>query len=93
MTTKSTFSALGAQMSSEWVHGWAHVEDLALPKSLKSGNFTLAKAVIRWMSANEAIAVDVAANFTARRVLLRIPKIRMGHVFAFCIGDAKLQPE
>jgi hypothetical protein len=27
-----------------------HVEDLALPKSLKSGNFTLAKALIRWMS-------------------------------------------
>jgi len=27
------------------------VEDLALPKSLKSCNFTLAKAVIRWMSA------------------------------------------
>ena len=25
-------------------------EDLALPKSLKSGNFTLAKAIIRWMS-------------------------------------------
>jgi hypothetical protein len=23
---------------------------LALPKSLKSGNFTLAKAIIRWMS-------------------------------------------
>jgi hypothetical protein len=23
---------------------------LALPKSLKSGNFTLAKAVIRWMA-------------------------------------------
>jgi hypothetical protein len=34
-----------------WVHGSPHVEDLALPKSLKSGNFTLAKAVIRWMSA------------------------------------------
>ena len=25
------------------------VEDLALPKSLRSGTFTLAKAVIRWM--------------------------------------------
>ena len=33
-----------------WVHGSPHVEDLALPKSLKSGNFTLAKADIRWMS-------------------------------------------
>jgi hypothetical protein len=27
-----------------------HVEDLALPKSSRSGNFILAKAVIRWMS-------------------------------------------
>ena len=26
-------------------------EELALPKSVESGNFTLAKAVIRWMSA------------------------------------------
>jgi hypothetical protein len=33
-----------------WVHGSPHVEELALPKSLKSCNFTLAKAVIRWMS-------------------------------------------
>jgi hypothetical protein len=29
-----------------------HVEDLALPKSSKSGNFTLAMAVNRRMSAN-----------------------------------------
>ena len=35
-----------------WVHGSPHVEDLALPKSLKSCNFTVAKAVIRWMSVN-----------------------------------------
>jgi hypothetical protein len=32
--------------------GAPHVEDLELPKSLKSGNLTLAKAVIRWMSDN-----------------------------------------
>jgi hypothetical protein len=32
------------------VYGSPHVEDLALPKSLKSGNFTHAKAVIRWIS-------------------------------------------
>ena len=51
MTTKPAFPALGAPMSPAWVHGSPHVEDLALPKSLKSGNFTLAKAVIRWMSA------------------------------------------
>ncbi len=37
-------------MSPAWVYGSRHIEDLALPKSLKSGNFTLAKAVIRWMS-------------------------------------------
>jgi hypothetical protein len=32
-----------------------HVEELALPKSLKSCNFTLAKAVIRWMSVEAAL--------------------------------------
>jgi hypothetical protein len=47
---ESRFPALGAPMSPAWVHGSPHVEDLALPKSLKSGNFTLAKAVIRSMS-------------------------------------------
>jgi len=50
MTTKSAFLALGAPMSPAWVHGRPRVEELALPKSLKSCNFTLAKAVIRWMS-------------------------------------------
>jgi hypothetical protein len=29
--------------------GCPHVEDLALPKSLRSGNFILARAIIRWM--------------------------------------------
>jgi hypothetical protein len=38
-------------MSPAWVHGSPRVEELALPKSLKSCNFTLAKVVIRWMSA------------------------------------------
>jgi hypothetical protein len=50
MTTKPVFSALGAPMSPARVHGSPHVEELALPKSLKSCSFTLAKAVIRWMS-------------------------------------------
>jgi hypothetical protein len=37
------------------VSAWEpYVEDLALPKSLESGNFTLAKAVIRWMSVRAA---------------------------------------
>jgi len=53
MTTKPAFPALGAPMSPAWVHGSPHVEDLALPKSLKSGNFTLARAVNRGMSVNE----------------------------------------
>jgi hypothetical protein len=39
------YPALGAPMSTAWVHGSPHVENLALPKSLKSCNFTLAKAV------------------------------------------------
>ncbi len=52
MTTKPAFPALGAPISPAWVHGSPHVEELALSKSLKSGNFTLAKAVIRWMSVN-----------------------------------------
>jgi hypothetical protein len=49
-TTKSAFPTLGAPMSPAFVHGHPHVEDLVLPNSLKSCNFTLAKAVIRWMS-------------------------------------------
>jgi hypothetical protein len=53
MKTKPAFPALGAPMSPAWVqHGSPHVEDLALPKPLRSGNFTPAMAVIRWMSAN-----------------------------------------
>ncbi len=52
MTTKSAFPALYALISPAWERGSPHVEDLALPKSLKSGNFTLAKAIIRWMSVN-----------------------------------------
>src|ERR1700737_4765804 len=52
MTTKSAFPAPVVPMSPAWVHGSPHVEDLALPKSLKSCNLTLARAVIRWMSAN-----------------------------------------
>ncbi|MGH6869017.1 MAG: hypothetical protein ACREDA_09165 [Methylocella sp.] len=49
MTTKPAFPALGAPMLAAPVHGNSHVEDLALPKSLKCGNFTPAKAVIRRM--------------------------------------------
>jgi len=43
---ETAFPGLGAPMSPAWVHGSPHVEELALPKSLKSCNFTLAKAVI-----------------------------------------------
>ena len=50
MTTKPAFPALGAPMSPAWVHGSPRVEELALPKSLKSCKFTLVKAAIRWMS-------------------------------------------
>jgi hypothetical protein len=55
MTTKPVFPALGAPMSPAWVHGSPRVEELALPKSLKSCNFTLAKVVIRWMSVKVAL--------------------------------------
>jgi hypothetical protein len=57
MMTKPVFPALGALMSPAWVHGSPRVEDLALPKSVESGNFTLAKAVIRWMSDYKEVAV------------------------------------
>jgi hypothetical protein len=50
MTTKSTFSALGAPMSLAWVHGILHVEGSTLPKSVESGKLSLDKAGIRWMS-------------------------------------------
>jgi hypothetical protein len=36
MTTKPAFPALGVPMSPAWVHGSPHVEDLALPESLKA---------------------------------------------------------
>jgi hypothetical protein len=62
MTTKPAFPALGGPMSPAWVHGSPHVEDLALPKSLKSGNFTPAKAVIRWMSAKTSQSQGFSAN-------------------------------
>jgi hypothetical protein len=52
MTTKSTFSALGAPMSLAWVHGILHVEGSTLPKSVESGKLRLDKVGIRWMSAN-----------------------------------------
>jgi hypothetical protein len=48
--TKPAFPALSAPMSPAWVHGSPLVEDMALPKSLISANFALAKAVSRWMS-------------------------------------------
>jgi hypothetical protein len=52
MTTKFTFSALGAPMSLAWVHGILHVEGSSLPKSVESGKLRLDKVGIRWMSAN-----------------------------------------
>jgi hypothetical protein len=36
---KPAFPALGAAMLPASVHGSPHVEELALPKSLKGGNF------------------------------------------------------
>jgi hypothetical protein len=62
MTTKPAFPALGAPMLPAWVHGSPHVEDLALPKSLKSGNFPPAKAVIRWMSVKIPIRYSPAGG-------------------------------
>jgi hypothetical protein len=38
MTTKPVFPALGAPTSLAWVHGSPRVEELALPKSVESGN-------------------------------------------------------
>jgi hypothetical protein len=50
MTTKSAFLALGAPLPPAWVHGRPRVEELALPKSVESGNLSVNKAVIRRMS-------------------------------------------
>jgi hypothetical protein len=44
------FLALGAPLPSAWVHGRPRVEELALPKSVESGNLSVNKAVIRRMS-------------------------------------------
>jgi hypothetical protein len=49
MTTKPAISGARRTDVTAWVHGCPHVEDLALPKSSRSGNFILAKAVIRSM--------------------------------------------
>jgi hypothetical protein len=40
--------ALGAAMSPAWVHGSLRVDELALPKSVESGNISVNKAVIGW---------------------------------------------
>jgi len=64
MTTKPAFPALGAPMLPAWVHGSPHVEDLALPKSLNSGNFTPAEAFIRWMSVEPGTELE-NPNFAA----------------------------
>jgi hypothetical protein len=66
-TTKPAFPALGAPMLPAWVHP---VEDLALAKSLKSCNFTLAKAVIGWVS-----------GYSSQAASLRRPAGAMGCVF------------
>ena len=52
MTTKSTYSALGAPMSLAWVYESPRAEELTLSKSVESGNLGLNKAVIRCMSVN-----------------------------------------
>jgi hypothetical protein len=44
MTTKSAFLALGAPLPPAWVHGRPRVEELALPKSVESGNLSVNKA-------------------------------------------------
>jgi hypothetical protein len=49
MKSKPAFPTLGAPMAPARAHGCPHLEDLALPKSLRSDNFILAKPVIRWM--------------------------------------------
>jgi hypothetical protein len=60
MTTKSTFSALGAPMSLAWVHGILHVGGSTLPKSVESGKLSLDKVGIRWMSAKRSLTLSMA---------------------------------
>jgi hypothetical protein len=48
--SRSTNTFVGAPLSPACVHGSPHVELLALPISFESGNLTLVKAVIPWMS-------------------------------------------
>jgi hypothetical protein len=50
MTTKPAFPALDAPPA--LVHGRPCVEELVLPKSVESGNLSVTKVVIRWMSVN-----------------------------------------
>ena len=76
MTTKSAFRAPVAPMSPAWVHGSPHVEDLALPKSLNSGNFTPAEAFIRWMSVETGTELQ-NPNFAAMAEAVGVRGIRL----------------
>jgi hypothetical protein len=64
---------LGAPMSPAWVHGSLRVEELALPKSVESGNLSVNKAVIRWMSVK---MVGNALNCSPARQLSPLIVIR-----------------
>jgi hypothetical protein len=50
MTTKPAFPALDAPTVTGFGARAPCVEELVLPKSVESGNLSLNKAVIRWMS-------------------------------------------
>jgi hypothetical protein len=98
MTTKPAFPALGAPMSPAWVHGSPHVEDLALPKSLKSCNFTLAKAVIRWMSVESAlrwlqVRFGASGEYRIRQFFMSYIPVRCVYLVETAIGQRLRQPQ
>jgi hypothetical protein len=55
MTTKSTFSALGANVTGLGARE-PRVEGLALPKSVECGNLSFSRTGIRWMSDKARLA-------------------------------------
>jgi hypothetical protein len=66
MTTKSTFSALGANVTGLGA-GEPRVEGLALPKSVECGNLNFSKTGIRWISGKARFAFAEALILSKMR--------------------------
>jgi hypothetical protein len=69
MKAKSTFLVQKALVSPTSVHGSPHGEGPVLPMPVHSGNLSLNKLVIRWMSVNQGGWQGPSARFVERSPL------------------------